>query len=300
MRTIASRRNPLVSLCRRLARHRDETETRLLLEGPRLLQEAEAAHLRIVVAAFSAAWLEDAEGDSQRTATRLQSAGTSVVRVTPRVMAALSPADTPSGVLAIAEQPRLGTEALWQQPAALVVIAVDVSDPGNLGALVRSVEAADASGLICCGATANPFGWKALRGAMGSAFRLPIVRERDVAGALTCVRAHGLHVAAAVPSGGVSIYDSDLGRPTALMLGSEPAGLTAAQLAQADVRVSIPMRQPVESLNVAVAGAVVAYEAWRQRRGVRPDRPASGSPPGRATRGRTVRTRDARNEEPRR
>ena len=94
--------------------------------------------------------------------------------------------------------------------APLVVVAVDVQDPGNVGAIVRVAEAGGATGVIAAGASADPFGWKALRGSMGSALRLPVVRATDTADALADARRHGCRIVATVPRGGRPLFDDRL------------------------------------------------------------------------------------------
>jgi TrmH family RNA methyltransferase len=143
-----------------------------------------------------------------------------------------------------------------------------VQDPGNLGAVIRTAEAAGATGLVACLPSADPYSWKALRGAMASTFRLPVPERVALHGALLAARRRGLAIAAAVPRGGTPMHEFDFQRPLAFMLGAEGPGLADHELDRADERVTIPMQPPVESLNVAVSAAVILYEACRQR-GVR-------------------------------
>jgi TrmH family RNA methyltransferase len=114
-------------------------------------------------------------------------------------------------------------------------------------------------------ASADPFGWKALRGAMGSTFRLPVAPHQDLDHAIDAARAAGIRVYATVPRGGTTLAAADLRRPCAVLLGGEGPGLPGALVGRADERLSIPMRGPVESLNVATAAALIVYEAARQR-----------------------------------
>lgn len=272
---ISSRHNPVVRLCRTLAHDRgpDQDHPRLLLDGLHLLAEARAAGLVIETAAFTHEQLEGAEG--RALALELEKAGAEVFAASPAVMAAMSPVRTPSGAVGIARGRRASLQDVLARAPQLVVVAVNVQDAGNLGAIVRAVEAAGGTGVITCGATADPLGWKALRGSMGSALRLPVARTGlDVA--VQACRAAGLQLAASVPRGEALLFGVDLRPPTALLLGSEGQGLPEALLSEADVRVAIPMRAPVESLNVAVAAAVVLYEACRQRSSPN-GRPASAS-----------------------
>jgi TrmH family RNA methyltransferase len=155
-------------------------------------------------------------------------------------------------------------------------VAAGVQDPGNVGAIVRVAEAGGASGEIVTGHSADPYGWKALRGAMGSAFRLPVVREADVDGVLGALRAAGVRVLATAPAGeaaanggGVvsrrSFSDKPLTGACAFLLGGEGPGLPDAIISSADGVITIPMEPPVESLNVAVSAGLIIYEARRQR-----------------------------------
>ncbi|HEX2341483.1 MAG TPA: TrmH family RNA methyltransferase, partial [Vicinamibacterales bacterium] len=179
METITSRQNALVRTFRALAARRGR---RLLLEGPHLVDDALAVGVRVEIAAFSTRVLERRAGERgtelRRLADRLERARARVVSVSDPVMAAMSPAEAPSGVVAIAaHEPPAVEAALNGAPPggpALVLLVADVQDPGNLGAMIRAAEAAGATGVIACGGSADPYGWKALRGAMGSAIRLPV------------------------------------------------------------------------------------------------------------------------------
>jgi TrmH family RNA methyltransferase len=261
---VSSRHNPVVGVYRTLARERglDDQEPRLLLDGLHLLTEARAAGLAIESAAFAHRLLDTVEGQS--LARSLAETGATVLAVSGSVLAAMSPVRTPSGVVAIASRPRSSVDFVLERAPQLVVLAADVQDAGNIGAVVRAAEAAGGTGLVACGTSADPFGWKALRGSMGSAFRLPIARG-DLDAAIVACRTAGLQLLAAVPHGGRTPFDLDLRLPCALILGGEGHGLPDDVVARADTRVSIPMRAPVESLNVAVAAAVFVYEAYRQR-----------------------------------
>jgi TrmH family RNA methyltransferase len=181
------------------------------------------------------------------------------------VLQAMSPARTPSGVVALAIPVPHGLDDVLCGDRALLAIAVDVQDPGNMGGIVRAAEAAGATGVIAAGASADPYGWKAVRGAMGSAFRLPIARVADAGEVVRACRARGLRVVAATLEG-TPLDAVALDEPCAILLGAEGIGLPPHLIAAADLRLTIPMRPPVESLSVAVAAGIVLYEARRQRR----------------------------------
>jgi tRNA G18 (ribose-2'-O)-methylase SpoU len=146
----------------------------------------------------------------------------------------------------------------------LVVIAIDVQDPGNLGSLLRAAEAGGATGAIVAGASANPFSRRAVRGSMGTALRLPIACQADASTIPASARRAGVRTIAAVPRDGRMPDDVDWRRPVALLLGGEGSGLSHSLIAECDELVTLPMNAPVESLNVAVAGGVLIYAARRQ------------------------------------
>lgn len=268
METIASRQNNLVKTFRALARGRREGPDRLLLEGEHLVREALRAGVRITAAALASRMVArnaQAGRAIHRLAEDLNAAGTRVVSVSEDVMAAMSPVQAPSGIVALAEFKPPPLDAVLEASDPCVALLAGVQDPGNLGAVVRTAEASGATGLIACEPSADPFSWKALRGSMGSAFRLAVPERMPLASALLAVRRRGLWIAAAVPRGGTPMYGVDLRRPMALLLGGEGAGLPRDVLVQADERISIPMQPPVESLNVAVSAALLLYEVARQR-----------------------------------
>lgn len=263
MKSLSGRHHPLVTTFRALARGRGGDGTSMLLDGFHLVADAVAAGVPMKVVAFTARALSTPDG--ARLAAAATSLDADVVEVSEPVMAAMSPVATPAGVVAIAARPDSSAERALERAPQLVVVALDVQEPGNVGAIVRAAEACGATGAIFCGSSADPFGWKALRGSMGSALRLPVAAEPSLDPILASIRSHGVRVVASLPRGGLRPDAVDLRQPTALLLGGEGPGLPDAALDAADERVSIPMRAPVESLNVAVAGALLVYEAARQR-----------------------------------
>jgi len=256
---ISSRQNPIVARYRS-ARDRETGADPVLLDGVHLVEEALAARapLRDVVVAAAAAERTDVDA----LLKRLAAARVKVATASPAVMAALSPVRSPSPIVALTDPP--GTdEARMFSGTPLIVITYCVQDPGNMGAIARVAEAAGATGMMAAAASADPFGWKAVRASMGSSLRLPISsRGGDP---LSAVRRKGCQLIATVPRGGRSLFDVDLTKATAILIGGEGGGLPAELEKSADERITIPMQPPVESLNAAVAAAVILYEARRQR-----------------------------------
>ena len=259
---ITSRRHPLVARCRDAADgHSDD----VLLDGPHLVADALDAGLALPVILVA----EGAETrqDIAVIVTRAERQGQVVQRVTPVVLDAASPTRTPVGILALATLALHDVTQLTVTAGTLLTVAVGIQDPGNVGTLIRSSEAAGATGFLAVGGSAHPFGWKALRGAMGSSLRLPVARTADTEEALRGLAAGGLRLVALTADGNLDLYSADLDGPLAVCAGAEGSGLPEAVVAMADLRIRIPMQPPVESLNVGVATSLVLFEVARRRRG---------------------------------
>lgn len=264
MNSITSRQNPIVDAFRELAAEPDAGGRRLLLDGAHLVRDAAAAGLEFELAAVSS-WMVERDTEEGRTAEALQRSGVEVFSVTAQVLEAMSPVKTPSGIVAIARKPPAVAADICQRPDALLLVAVDIQDPGNLGSLIRAAEAGGVTGVIVCGASANPFAWKALRGSMGSSLRLPILTGVSTSAALACLRTFNARIVGSVARGGGEPDAIDWTGKTALLLGGEGGGLSEEAVAACTATVTIPMAAPVESLNVATAGAILIYAARRQR-----------------------------------
>ena len=295
MERITSRQNAIVKRFRELARASGaEISEEILLDGPHLVQEALACHVPIEIAAFSERQLASARAPLAQMAADVRRQGGRVLGVTDQVLTAISPVEHPSGVVAIAHAqfstvtdafsasaakavpldsesiPRKRTGGMdSESEAALVLVLAGLQDPGNVGAIVRTAAACGATGLVTIEGSANPFGWKALRGAMGGTFRVPVAAHAPLTEVLRAAHTAHVHLVAAVPRGGTPLPELDLRRPTAIILGGEGAGVSDATAAAAAERVTIPMQRPIESLNVGVAAALILYEASRQRQEMR-------------------------------
>jgi RNA methyltransferase, TrmH family len=262
--TISSRHNPVVAAFRALAATPDPSGRRVLLDGAHLVGEALDAGLGfevILVAASRTA----GSSEAGRLARELERRGLPLVEADDRAFDAVSPVRAPSGIAAIGLRTVREPADLCAASDAFVLAIADVQDPGNVGALLRSAEAGGATGAFVTGASANPFGWKALRGSMGSALRLPIVTSLPSAAVMTAMRQAGLHVVASVARGGADPDTVSWSGSVGLWIGSEGQGLSDELVQRCDARVTIPMAPQVESLNAAVAGALLVYAARRQR-----------------------------------
>jgi TrmH family RNA methyltransferase len=171
--------------------------------------------------------------------------------VTPQPVAALAVIPAPAAVDAV---------------RGLVLVLVGVADPGNAGTLVRIAEAAGATAVVSCADAVDVWNPKCVRAAAGSLFRVPHAHVRDAAECIGRLREAGMTLLACDAAGAVDHDATDLTGDVAVLLGNEAHGLTPDIVAAADRVVRIPMEGSVESLNVAMTGAVVAFEAARQRR----------------------------------
>ncbi len=250
MRLLESPANPLLKLVRRLARGR-RRDPRFLLEGRKLVQAALESGIAIECALVS---VGRAAGEVQS----LEARGIEVVETTEKLFRSVSSLESPEGILAVAQRPARSVAELGA--LGVVLVSAGVQDPGNLGALARIAEAAGARALVLLKGSADPLGPKALRGSMGSLLRVPLYEIDDVA----LLRERGFRLAALVPRGGVDFREADWKPPVAILLGKEASGLDDAMVTGSDLRVTVPMRGNVESLNVATAAALVLYEATRR------------------------------------
>ena len=270
--TPLSATNPRIASLRRLTgRRKARLEAgQFVIEGPVPIGELLVAGADIdeLYVDFEQ-WTQADDRAPLRTVVRdADAAGVAVWGLTASLFASVSDTNTPQGALALARRSpqSIGTVAECEGP---VLVLVDISDPGNAGTLVRTAEAAGCAGVVFAGSSTDPFGPKAVRAAAGSIVRLPVAEVAEVNDALTELRAAGRSVIATVVSGGVAPELSDLSGPVAVVLGSEAHGLSAEVVANCDATMTIPMRTGVESVNAAVAGAVVLFEAARQRRTTR-------------------------------
>ncbi|HEY4377496.1 MAG TPA: RNA methyltransferase [Acidimicrobiales bacterium] len=259
-----SARNPRVVRLARLARRRADRreEQAFVVEGPVLVAEA-----------LAAAWpLEEAFVESSRGAEpslaalvgRLEATGVPVWEVPDGALERAADVATSQGVLAVAGWPEAA--APTTDHTDLVVVLVDVGDPGNAGTLLRAAEAAGAGAVVFGGSSVDPTNPKCVRASAGAIFHVPVRVDADAVAVLHALGRAGFRRLATVVRGGPAYDEVDLTGPIALVLGSEAHGLSAGVLAATDEPITVPMAGRSESLNVAMAGSVIAFEALRQRR----------------------------------
>ena len=190
-----------------------------------------------------------------------------VTLVTEPAAKALSDTVTPSGLVAVCRIPDPRLDAILADKPTLIAVAVDLSEPGNAGTLIRIAHAMGAATVVFAGQSVDPYNGKCLRSSAGSIFALPVITEPDTAGLLAQLRSAGLQIVATTLDGDISLDDAGmLSAPTAWVFGPESQGLPETVTALADHRVLIPMSDGAESLNVAAAAAICLYQSARAQR----------------------------------
>jgi TrmH family RNA methyltransferase len=254
---ITSSSNERIKHARRVREGRERDL--IFVEGERLVAECLSSDLKLH-ACFTTAT------PSPSQMALLERLTCPVLQLSESVLESLSDTTSTQGIIVIAERPWPALDRLFQGTAPLILGLDRIQDPGNLGTLVRTAESAGVSGLFSFAGSADAFSPKTLRSAMGSAFRLPILPEVSGLGTLETCRSRGLQTVVATGDAELPHYDYDWRQPTLLILGNEGRGASSAILHACDARVRIPLHAPVESLNVAAAGAAILFEAVRQRR----------------------------------
>ena len=253
---IASRANPRVKQLRAaFAGHARLSGGMVAIEGHHLLEEALRSGM-VLKTIFLADHLPRPE---------YVPASIEVLRLSAEIFDSLMKTRSPQGIAALMVPPVSTMDnLLWGIP--LILVTAGLQDPGNLGSLVRSAEAFGASGVLATAGSVSAWNGKALRASVGSVFRLPVVTGS--ADDLRSLAARGVRIVAAVGSATarvVELAETDLTGSTAILIGNEGAGLTEEFLQLAEAQLTIPFSGPVESLNAAVAGSIILYEAHRQR-----------------------------------
>ena len=267
---LTSVRNPLVKQFRKLHQSKERQRHGLfLLEGTHLLEEAHASKVEFVAVCYTAAWQKSHTNLCQDVAAQAQR----VELVTDAVLSAIATTVHPNGVVAIAHYPANSSLAPSLQAhadASFLGVAVEtLQDPGNLGTIIRTAAAVGIDGLWTSQNSVDLTHPKVLRASAGQWFRLPMEANADVSTVISQLQSGcedgPLQVIATCPDTTMSYWDVDYTKPSLILIGNEGAGLSQQLLAIATHHIQIPLSPDVESLNAAIATALILYEAKRQR-----------------------------------
>lgn len=260
---LTSLQNQLIKQVRKLQktkeRHRQEL---FLLEGTHLLEEALNADWPLEAVCHTESWKQRYETLWQR----LEEATVRLEAVSEEVMGALTTTVNPNGVVAIAPRQCRQASIPSNTPFQLGLALETIQDPGNLGTIIRTAAAANLDGLWLSHDSVDLDHPKVLRASAGQWFRLPMVVSHHLADDVRTLKQSGVQVIATLPQASLTYWDLDLTCPTLVLAGNEGAGLSPELAKLADHHVNIPLAPAVESLNVAIATALILYEANRQRR----------------------------------
>ncbi len=257
---ITSSSNPRIKQIRSLLANRKERrqERLFVIEGVRLVEEAVRTDAALVTIVYDAEQL----GATERGAALLEliAGRTGAYPASADVIAAATDTVSPQGIMAVARWPEL------RSTRSTIQLVLDaVQDPGNVGTLLRTAEATGVTDVLCVRGTADLYGPKVVRAAMGAHFRLPMVQDvswDDMDMALG--PADNIYLADTDAS--MPYYAADWRQPSVLIVSNEANGASYEARHLATKTIAIPMEAPVESLNAAVAGSVILFEAARQRR----------------------------------
>lgn len=253
MKAVSSLKNPAVQAARALRDARERArQGAFLLDGEHMVSEA----LSVCPNLVSALFVDEARLEVYAGLIALAPQA-ECYAVPAHVLAAISQVKTPQGVAAVcAMPPALAPEAMGQR----LILLENVQDPGNVGTILRTLDAAGFDGCILTPGCADPFGPKALRATMGSVFRVPVCSVQDAAQAVRALNARGYATLAAALDGGDFYRRGPLPGRLCVLIGNEGAGLTRQVQDACTHRFRLPMRGGAESLNAAVAAAVMMYD----------------------------------------
>jgi TrmH family RNA methyltransferase len=249
---ITSRDNPRLMAARRVRDGRDKF--RIFIEGRRLAEEAIRSGVRLTECFVSDEFAED---------DLVSTVSAPVFRMPEKVFKTIADTETPQGIILIGERPKpVEREGRGELP--VTVFLSEINNPSNLGAILRTAEAAGVRGVILSKGSTDPYAPKALRASMGSAFRLNLIEGATLAAAVEQARQNGAIITGA-NNGAEELYTNiDWTRPRLLVFGSEAHGLKDEEKSLLDEVVKIPMASQVESLNLAVSAGIILFEARRQ------------------------------------
>ncbi len=267
---ITSYRNPLIKRIKRLRQRKYRREEgAFFVEGPRAFLAAVETGALIEAAVYSRQLLRSEA--CYAAITQLAARGVACEEVTAELFAAVAERENPAGIGAIVTAGSMALHDLAVNAGSLFIALVEPSDPGNVGTVLRTLDAVGGAALILVGNSADPFHPTAVKASMGSLFTVPLCEVDDLADVLAWAQQRGIQIAATSARAAQIYWDVAYQTPTLFLMGSERHGLPPAALAAADLRVTIPMQGSVTSLNLAIAASLLLYEAIRQRQPKQPE-----------------------------
>lgn len=229
-----------------------------IVEGVRAVEEL----LRSPGQHFKVIYTQELEANrrGQQLLQNLAHSKIEMIQVTPQELAAVSDCETPAGILAIVNITEHRLADLLDAPKPFLVILDGIQDPGNLGAIIRTAEAAGVTGIILGKETVDQYNPKVVRATMGSLLRLPVVKVDNLMTLIEKLRVKNIKTIACDIRGSKNYYEASWSLPLALIFGNEGAGMSKEIAGKIDEVIRIPQRKSVDSLNVAVAAGIIMYQ----------------------------------------
>ena len=262
VRVIESPANPLIKVLRGALAEGVTRQGLLAVEGPFLVEEALNAKEHTVV--HSVLLAQSERGKFSGLLARLPKEA-EVACVPDRIFRQLAETQSPQGIAALVELRQEKLESALGRRDTLLLVACGLQDPGNLGTMMRSAQAFGGSALITLEGTVSPFNPKAVRASAGAVFHLPVFERLKTEPLFRQLRKAGVRIIAADRRSPTSLTDADLRGSLAILVGQEAAGLSPDLLHEANLLLSIPIRESMNSMNAAVAASIFLFEAARQR-----------------------------------
>ena len=261
---ITSGDNSRIRLVRKLATRKGRAaEGRFAVEGRNLVTEVLEKDLDVDFIMIPAGAADDAPDFIRKC---IDSPDVTVCEVPAREFAGLTDAENGIGMLAVVRLREYGPDILdGLRPDDNVLVLDRIQDPGNMGTLIRTAVAAGYKAIVAMSGTVDIYSPKVLRATAGMIFEIPVIYVTGEDRLKEILRKSGRRIAVTAVDGGVPYYEEDLSRGIALIIGNEGSGVSPAMIEMADVKVTLPMRGRIESLNAAVAAAILMYEAVRGR-----------------------------------
>lgn len=250
MKLIAEARQVLTLLTKRKIR---EKEGLFVIEGEKLVKEGQDLLSYLLYST------------NLPVVAEAQARGIRVLKVSRSVMERITSVETPPGVLGVAKITPWSMADILKGENPLIFIGAEIQDPGNLGTIMRTMDAVKGAGVIATSGTVDPYNPKVVRATMGAIFRVPVVTVRDLSETAGILKKKNVKIVGTDADAKKTYWDAEMKGPAAILVGNEAAGLSPEALGMCDEVVNIPMPGKAESLNAAMAATLILYEALRQR-----------------------------------
>jgi len=262
--TITSAKNPKIKEAASLTDRRSRDQTGLMLiEGIKELALAIKGGVRIDRLFYCEELFKS--GDENKIVKAAAAQGAELIQVSSHVFEKMAYREGSVGIVAVAKQPAKALNDIRLKASPLIIVIEGVEKPGNLGAVLRSADAAGVDGVIVCGRSTDIYNPNVVRASIGTVFTVPVA-QASLSETIKWFKGKGIKTIATTPHTKMDYFDADLKGPCAIVMGSEHEGLSKEWLDEADMLVRIPMKGEADSLNLATSATILLYEAVRQRR----------------------------------